>query len=160
MTAKRQMFGEIGIDQPAGPTEVLIIADQHADPFIIAVDLLSQCEHGGDDPNQVITTSERVGRETIAWIEKLLPDMPTGDLAGMSWRKFGEVVVVDDMDEAFALADRYGSEHVQVLTESPRDALVKMQHYGALFLGKGTCVSYGDKVSSRACHRYRSGPWA
>ncbi len=145
--AKRQLFGEIGIDQPAGPTEVLIVADEHADPFMIAVDILSQCEHGGDDPNQLITNSERVARETIEHIEKLLPNMPTGDLAGQSWRDYGEVVVVDDMDEAYKVADTYGSEHVQILTQNPREALVKMQHYGALFLGKGTCVSYGDKVS-------------
>lgn len=147
LPAKRQLFGEIGIDQPAGPTEVLIVADEHADPFTIAVDILSQCEHGGDDPNQLITNSEPIAREVIRLIELLLPDMPTGDMAGQSWRRFGEVVVVDDMDEAYALADKYGSEHVQILTETPREALVKMQHYGALFLGKGTCVSYGDKVS-------------
>jgi len=144
--AKRQLFGEIGIDQPAGPTEVLIVADEHASPFMIAVDILSQCEHGGDDPNQLITTSESVARETMEHIEKLLPDMPTGDLAGKSWRDHGEVIVVDDLDEAYRVADSYGSEHVQILTENPRGALEKMQHYGALFLGAGTCVSYGDKV--------------
>jgi sulfopropanediol 3-dehydrogenase len=114
---------------------------------MIAVDILSQCEHGGDDPNQVITTSERVARETIEHVEKLLPGMPTGDLAGKSWTDHGEVIVVGDLDEAYRLADSYGSEHVQILTENPREALDKMQHYGALFLGKGTCVSYGDKVS-------------
>lgn len=114
---------------------------------MIAVDLLSQAEHGPDSPAVLICTSESVASEAISHIEKILPNMPTGDLAGTSWKRFGEVIVVDDIDEAYKVADEFASEHVQILTETPRDALKKMQHYGALFLGAGTCVSYGDKVS-------------
>lgn len=144
--AKRILFGEVGIDLLAGPTEVLIVADDTADPFVVAVDLLSQAEHGPDTPAVLITTSESVARKTMALIEEILPDMPTGDIAGVSWRDFGEVIVVDSIGEAYALADRYSSEHVQILTADPREALRTMRNYGALFLGEGTCVSFGDKV--------------
>ena len=164
--AKRQLFGEVGIDLFAGPTEVLVIADDHADPFVVAVDLLSQAEHGPDSPAVLITTSAEVARKSIALIEELLPKMPTNDFAGPAWRDFGEVVVVEDLDAAFALADQYASEHVQVLTKLPREALEKMQNYGALFLGEGTCVSYGDKVigtnhtlPTRGAANYTGGLW-
>ena len=144
--AKKQLFGEIGIDLLAGPTEVLIVADEHADPFMVAVDLLSQAEHGPDTPAVLITNSEEVGRQTMQHVERLLPNLPTKALAGTSWKNFGEVVVVADLDEAYALADEYASEHVQILTQRPREALQKMKNYGAIFLGANTCVSYGDKV--------------
>lgn len=144
--AKRQFFGAVGIDLFAGPTEVLIVADEYADPFTIATDLLSQAEHGPDTPAILITTSEAVGREAIRLIDVILPNMSTGELAETSWRDFGEVVVVDNLDEAYKLADEYASEHVQILTKEPREALVKMTNYGALFLGEKTCVSFGDKV--------------
>jgi histidinol dehydrogenase len=146
--AKRQLFGEIGIDLLAGPTEVLIVADEHADPFTVATDLLSQAEHGPDTPAVLITTSEKVGQESIRYIDEILKKMPTAELAGTSWRDYGEVIVVEDLDEAYALADVYSSEHVQILTQKPREALEKMTNYGALFLGERTCVSYGDKVSN------------
>lgn len=145
---KRQLFGEVGIDLFAGPTEVLIVADEKADPYTVATDLLSQAEHGPDTPAVLITNSEKVGRETIEHVDKLLLNLTTAELAGTSWRTYGEVAVVNNMDEAYALADDYASEHVQILTENPREALQKMQHYGALFLGERTCVSYGDKVSA------------
>lgn len=145
--AKRQLFGEVGIDLPAGPTEVLVVADEHADPYMCAVDLLSQCEHGPDTPAQLITNSETVARETIRIAEKLLSILPTAPIASVSWHNLGEVIVTDTLDEAFAVADEYASEHVQILTENPRQALNKMCHYGAIFLGANTCVSYGDKVS-------------
>jgi histidinol dehydrogenase len=145
--AKRQFFGAVGIDLFAGPTEVLIVADEFADPFIVAVDLLSQAEHGPDTPAVLITTSESLGKEVIRLVDIILPDMPTGELAGTSWSKFGEVIVVETLDEAYILADKYASEHVQILTKEPREALQKMTNYGALFLGEKTCVSYGDKVS-------------
>jgi sulfopropanediol 3-dehydrogenase len=164
--AKRQLFGEVGIDLFAGPTEILIVADEAADPFVVAVDLLSQAEHGPDSPAVLITTSERVGREAIAHIERLLPDMPTNDMAGPAWRDHGEVHLVDDLDEAYRLADSYASEHVQILTENPREALDKMRNYGAIFLGEGTCVSYGDKaigtnhvLPTRGAARYTGGLW-
>ncbi|WP_063043425.1 histidinol dehydrogenase [Nocardia pseudovaccinii] len=143
---KRQLFGEVGIDLFAGPTEVLIVADEYADPLVVAVDLLSQAEHGPDSPAVLITTSEALGQSVIALIEKLLSDMPTADFAGPAWHNHGEVVVVENLDAAYILADSYASEHVQILTRNPREALDKMRNYGALFLGEGTCVSYGDKV--------------
>lgn len=164
--AKRQLFGEVGIDLFAGPTEVLVIADGDADPFIVAVDLLSQAEHGPDSPAVLITTSAALGRRVIEEIDKLLVDMPTADFAEPAWRNHGEVVVVDDLDAAYRLADRYASEHVQILTRNPREALDRMRNYGALFLGEGTCVSYGDKVigtnhtlPTRGAANYTGGLW-
>jgi sulfopropanediol 3-dehydrogenase len=164
--AKRQLFGEVGIDLFAGPTEILVIADEHADPFVAAVDLLSQAEHGPDSPAVLVTTSEELGREVERHIERLLPGMPTRDFAAPAWRDHGEIVVADTLDEAFAIADSYASEHVEVLTENPRQALTKMRDYGALFLGEGTCVSYGDKVigtnhvlPTRGAARYTGGLW-
>lgn len=145
--AKRQLFGEIGIDLPAGPTEVLIIADDKADPSIVATDLLSQAEHGPDTPAVLITTSKSLGEKAIQEVDRLLKILPTAAIASVSWNAFGEVIVVDSLDEAYKLADTYASEHVQILTENPREALEKMTNYGALFLGEKTCVSYGDKVS-------------
>ena len=164
--AKRQLFGEVGIDLFAGPTEVLIVADEHADPFVVAVDLLSQAEHGPDSPAVLITTSEDLGRQVIEHVDTLLVDMPTRDFAAPAWRDWGAVHVVETLDDAYALADEYAYEHVQMLTENPREALEKMHDYGALFLGEGTCVSYGDKVigtnhvlPTRGAARYTGGLW-
>lgn len=164
--AKRQLFGEVGIDLFAGPTEILVIADAKADPFIVAVDLLSQAEHGPDSPAVLITTSEELGLKVIEHIDRILPGMPTKDFAGPAWRDFGAVYVVANLDEAYALADNFAFEHVQILTESPREALQRMHHYGALFLGEGTCVSYGDKVigtnhvlPTKGAARYTGGLW-
>ena len=164
--AKRQLFGEVGIDLFAGPTEVLIIADEFADPFVVAVDLLSQAEHGPDSPAVLITTSAELGHKVIEHIQNILPGMPTNEYAGAAWRDFGEVWVVADLDAAYAFADEYASEHVQILTQNPREALEKMNHYGALFLGEGTCVSYGDKVigtnhvlPTKGAARYTGGLW-
>ncbi|KAI0131927.1 histidinol dehydrogenase [Xylariales sp. AK1849] len=149
--AKRQLFGEIGIDLPAGPTEVLIIADDGADPMTIATDLLSQAEHGPDTPAVLITTSSEVARQSMDEVERLLKILPTRELAGTSWN---------------AWADEYSSEHVQMLTETPRDALAKTSSHGALFLGEKTCVSYGDKVigtnhvlPTRKAARFTGGLW-
>lgn len=164
--AKRRLFGEVGIDLFAGPTETLIVADDNADPFIVAVDLLSQAEHGPDSPAVLITTSEAVARQTMSHIDDLLPGMPTKDFAGRSWLEHGQVHVVDTLDEAYALANGFASEHVQILTANPREALAKMHDFGALFLGEGTCVSYGDKVigtnhvlPTRGAARYTGGLW-
>jgi sulfopropanediol 3-dehydrogenase len=121
--AKRQLFGEVGIDLFAGPTEILVIADESADPVTVAVDLLSQAEHGPDSPAILITTSERLGREAMAHIERLLPGMPTRDFAQPAWREHGQVHVTADLAAAFALADEFASEHVEVLTAEPRQAL-------------------------------------
>ena len=164
--AKRQLFGEVGIDLFAGPTETLIVADDHADPFVVAVDLLSQAEHGPDSPAVLITTSMSLARRVIELVEEILVDMPTADFAGPAWRDHGQVAVVADRSAAYALADRYASEHVQILTENPREALTVMRNYGALFLGEGTCVSYGDKVigtnhtlPTRGAANYTGGLW-
>lgn len=164
--AKRQMFGEVGIDLFAGPTEVLIIADDTADPFVVAADLLSQAEHGPDSPCVLITTSEQVGRETIAEVSRQLQNLPTRPVAEVSWENHGEVHLVDDLAEAFALGDRFASEHVQILTAEPRRALAEMRDYGALFLGDKTCVSYGDKaigtnhvLPTLGAARYTGGLW-
>lgn len=163
---KRQLFGEVGIDLLAGPTEVLVVADDEADPFVVAVDLLSQAEHGPDSPAVLITTSEELGRTVLAHIDEILPGMPTRDFAEPAWRDHGRVVVVNGLDEAYRLADDIASEHVQILTRNPREALEKMTNYGALFLGEGTCVSYGDKVigtnhtlPTRRSARYTGGLW-
>ena len=165
--AKRQLFGEVGIDLFAGPTETLIVADESADPFVVAVDLLSQAEHGPDSPAVLITTSELVGREAIDHIDRLLPGMPTRENAGPAWRDHGQVYLVADLDEAYDLANEFASEHVQILTADPREALKRMQNYGALFLGEATTVSYGDKVigtnhvlPTRHAARYTGGLWA
>jgi sulfopropanediol 3-dehydrogenase len=164
--AKRQLFGEVGIDLFAGPTEILVIADEHADPEVVAVDLLSQAEHGPDSPAVLITTSRSLGEAVLAHIEKILPGMSTRDFAEPAWRDHGQIIAVDDLDEAFAVADSFASEHVEVLTENPRQALEKMHDFGALFLGEGTCVSYGDKVigtnhvlPTRGAARYTGGLW-
>lgn len=164
--AKRQLFGEVGIDLFAGPTEILVIADDQADPFTVAVDLLSQAEHGPDSPAVLVTTSQSLAEAAIAHVDAILPGMSTKDMAEPAWRDHGEVVVVDTIEEAFAVADTYASEHVQVLTAEPRRALEEMHHYGALFLGAGTCVSYGDKVigtnhvlPTKGAARYTGGLW-
>jgi len=164
--AKRQLFGEVGIDLFAGPTEILVIADDDADPFVVAVDLLSQAEHGPDSPAILVTTSEEIARKAMAFIDEILPDLPTADMAGPAWRDHGQVLVVEDIDEAFAVADTFAAEHVEVLTREPRRALDAMHDYGALFLGEGTCVSYGDKVigtnhvlPTRGSARFTGGLW-
>ncbi|KAM0122203.1 hypothetical protein ACP6JC_001236 [Aspergillus fumigatus] len=164
--AKRQLFGEIGIDLFAGPTEILIVADETANPFTVATDILSQAEHGPDSPAVIITTSEAVGRESMRIITELLKNLSTAELAGTSWERFGEVIVVDSIDEAWKLADEYASEHVQILTKEPRQALRNMNAYGALFLGEKTCVSYGDKVigtnhvlPTKKAARFTGGLW-
>lgn len=109
--------------------------------------MLSQAEHGPDSPAILVTNSEAVGRQTQQWVEKLLPILPTANVAGVAWESFGEIIVTDSLDEAYAVADEYVAEHVEILTQNPREALDKMSNYGALFLGENTCVSYGDKVS-------------
>jgi sulfopropanediol 3-dehydrogenase len=164
--AKRQLFGQVGIDLFAGPTETLIVADSDADPFIVAVDLLSQAEHGPDSPAILITDSEPLARIVAEYVEVILPDMPTRDFAEVAWRDHGQIIVVDDVEAAYALADTFASEHVQILTAEPRRALDAMSNYGALFLGEKTCVSYGDKVigtnhtlPTRQSARYTGGLW-
>jgi sulfopropanediol 3-dehydrogenase len=164
--AKKQLFGTVGIDLFAGPTEILVLADETTDPFIAAVDLLSQAEHGPESPAVLISTDEDVARRTLELVEALLPGMPTNDMAGPAWRDFGRVLVVASRDDLWALADELAFEHVEVLTRDPREALERMRQYGALFLGDGTTVSYGDKVigtnhvlPTRGAARYTGGLW-
>lgn len=164
--AKRQLFGEIGIDLFAGPTEILIVADETADPFMVAADLLSQAEHGPDSVAVLVTTSEELGKRVLVEVDQQLSNLATAEIAGAAWRDFGEVIVADTIEEAFAIADEYASEHVQILTSDPRRALKEMTQYGALFLGENTCVSYGDKVigtnhvlPTRHAARYTGGLW-
>ncbi|MFD4668694.1 histidinol dehydrogenase [Lentzea sp. NPDC058450] len=164
--AKRQLFGEVGIDLFAGPTEILVIADGTADPLTVAVDLLSQAEHGPDSPAVLVTTSAELGAAVLDLVERLLPGLVTNDLAGPAWRDHGRIIVCDDEDEMWRIGDALASEHVQVFTANPRVALDRMRNYGALFLGEGTCVSYGDKVigtnhvlPTMGAARYTGGLW-
>jgi sulfopropanediol 3-dehydrogenase len=164
--AKRQLYGEVGIDLFAGPTEILIIADDSADEFSIAVDLLSQAEHGPDSPAVLITTSETQGNRVAELVDELLPGMSTQDMAGPAWRDHGRILVCDSIDEAYTVGDGLAFEHVQIFTREPRRALDRMSSYGALFLGEQTCVSYGDKVigtnhvlPTLGAARYTGGLW-
>ena len=143
--AKRQLFGTVGIDLLAGPTEILIIADDTADPSLVATDLLGQAEHGPDSPAWLITTSESVGQNAITQVEHQLESLPTRDIAARSWSDYGEVVVVDSDDEAIEVSDRYAPEHLEVMTARNDYYLKKLRNYGSLFVGEESTVAYGDK---------------
>jgi sulfopropanediol 3-dehydrogenase len=164
--AKRQLFGRVGIDLLAGPTETLIIADDSADGEICATDLLGQAEHGPTSPAVLITISEKLAHDTMKEIERLLSILPTADAAGQAWKDFGEVIICDNEAEMMAEADRVASEHVQVMTRDPDVFLNGMKNYGSLFLGPRTNVAYGDKVigtnhtlPTKKAARYTGGLW-
>jgi len=165
--AKRQLFGRVGIDLFAGPTETLVIADeQGADAELCATDLLGQAEHGPDSPAILLTTSEKLARETMAEIERLLEILPTADYARRAWESYGEVIVAEDEAEMVGIADEIASEHVQVMTRDTDYFLENMTNYGALFLGPRTNVAFGDKVigtnhtlPTRKAARYTGGLW-
>ena len=164
--AKRQLFGRVGIDLFAGPTETLVIADETVDGELCAADLLGQAEHGPTSPAILLTSSERLARETMAEVERQLAILPTADTAGRAWRDYGQVIVCDGVEEMVAVADGIAAEHVQVMTEDPRYFLDNLTNYGALFLGPETNVSYGDKVigtnhtlPTRRAARYTGGLW-
>jgi sulfopropanediol 3-dehydrogenase len=144
--AKRQLFGRVGIDLFAGPTEILVIADETADAEMIACDLLGQAEHGPTSPAALITTSEKLARQTIVEIDRQLQTLSTADIAGAAWDQYGSIILVDDEAEAVREADALAYEHVEVLTRDPQYFLDNMTNYGALFLGPETNVAYGDKV--------------
>ncbi len=144
--AKRQLYGRVGIDLLAGPTETMIIADDSVDGEICATDLLGQAEHGPTSPAVLITNSEKLARDTMNEVERLLKILPSADLAGKAWADYGEVIVCADEKEMIAEADRIASEHVQVMTRDPDVFLNGMKNYGSLFLGPRTNVAYGDKV--------------
>jgi len=144
--AKRQLFGRVGIDLLAGPTETLIIADESVDGEMCATDLLGQAEHGPTSPAVLITNSEKLAKDTVQEVERILKILPTADAASQAWKDYGEVIVCDNYDEMVVEADKVASEHVQVMTKDPDFFLKNMTNYGALFLGPRTNVAYGDKV--------------
>ncbi|WP_250501335.1 histidinol dehydrogenase [Caballeronia sp. GAWG1-5s-s] len=164
--AKRQLYGRVGIDLFAGPTETLVIADETVDGEMCATDLLGQAEHGPDSPAILLTNSEKLARETMAEVERLLTILPTADIARKSWEKYGEVIVAESEEEMVRIADEIAFEHVQVMTRDPDYFLANMTNYGALFLGPRTNVSFGDKVigtnhtlPTRKAARYTGGLW-
>src|SRR3954449_13543756 len=164
--AKRQLYGKVGIDLFAGPTEILVIADDSADPEMCATDLLGQAEHGPTSPAILLTISEKLARDTVAEVERQLTVLPTADVAGVAWRDYGEVILCADEDEMLAEADRIAAEHVEVLCREPRRYLERLKNYGALFLGPETNVAYGDKVigtnhtlPTKGAARYTGGLW-
>jgi sulfopropanediol 3-dehydrogenase len=164
--AKRQLFGRVGIDLLAGPTETLIIADETCDPELAAVDLLGQAEHGPTSPAVLLTTSQELADAVPAAIERELSWLPTADVAQTAWEECGEIILCNTVDELVSEADRIASEHVQVMTRDPGVFLERMRNYGALFLGPRTNVAFGDKVigtnhtlpTMRAA-RYTGGLW-
>jgi sulfopropanediol 3-dehydrogenase len=164
--AKRQLFGRVGIDLLAGPTEILVIADETADAEMVATDLLGQAEHGTNSPAWLVTTSEELAQETIVEVERQRKILPTGDVAGQSWDDYGEVVVVDSEEEMLEVGDEYAAEHVEILTADPIYFLDNMTNFGSMFVGPETNVSYGDKVigtnhtlPTRKAARYTGGLW-
>ena len=164
--AKRQLFGRVGIDLFAGPTETLVIADETVDGELCAADLLGQAEHGPNSPAVLLTNSEKLAHGTMAEIERQLTILPTAEIAGKAWAEYGQVIVCDSYEEMVQVADEIASEHVQIMTEDPQYFLDNMTNYGALFLGAETNVSYGDKVigtnhtlPTNKAARYTGGLW-
>lgn len=164
--AKRQLFGEVGIDLFAGPTEVLVIADHTGDAELIAADLIGQAEHGPTSPAVLITTSQQLGSDVAEQISRQLEGLPTADIAAAAWRDHGQILVVADREEAARLADKLAYEHVEIHTERPRWFLDRLRNYGSLFLGSETTVAYGDKtigtnhiLPTAGAARYTGGLW-
>jgi len=164
--AKRQLYGQVGIDLVAGPTETLIIADDSVDAELVATDLLGQAEHGPTSPAVLITTSKELGEKTLVEVERLLSQLDTAEIARKAWEGYGEVIICENDEEVIRESDRVASEHVQVMTRDPDFFLNRLRNYGALFLGARTNVAYGDKVigtnhtlpTSRAA-RFTGGLW-
>lgn len=164
--AKRQLYGTVGIDLLAGPTEICIIADESADPSLVATDLLGQAEHGPDSPAWLITTSKELGRAVLVEVEEQLKTLPTADIAAVSWRDHGEIVVVENDDAAIAASDEYAPEHLEVMTARNDYYLKHLRNYGSLFLGEESTVAYGDKgvgtnhtLPTGKAARYTGGLW-
>ncbi|MCC4784447.1 MULTISPECIES: histidinol dehydrogenase [Vibrio] len=165
--AKRQLFGRVGIDLFAGPTETLVIADEEGcDPELAAADLLGQAEHGYNSPAVLLTNSETFAEETVKEVERQLTILPTAEIAGKAWENYGQVILCDSYEEMVEVADDLASEHVQVMTKDPKYFLDNMTNYGALFLGRETNVSYGDKcigtnhtLPTNKAARYTGGLW-
>ena len=164
--AKRQLFGKVGIDLFAGPTETMVIADETVDAELCATDLLGQAEHGYNSPAVLVTNSQKLADETLTEIDRILTILPTADTAGVSWEEYGEVVVCDTYDEMLDVANDIASEHVQAMTDRDDWFLENMHSYGALFLGPRTNVSNGDKVigtnhtlPTKKAGKYTGGLW-
>lgn len=164
--AKRQLFGRVGIDLLAGPTEILVIADESADAEMVATDLLGQAEHGPTSPAILLTTSADLANTIEREIGRQLETLPTADVAGMAWRDCGQIILAENDAEMVQVADQIACEHVEVLTRNPRYFLDQMTNYGALFLGPETNVAYGDKVigtnhtlPTKTAARYTGGLW-
>jgi sulfopropanediol 3-dehydrogenase len=164
--AKRQLFGRVGIDLFAGPTEILVIADETADAEMVACDILGQAEHGPTSPGALITTSEKLAQKTLKEIERQLETLPTANVARVAWEENGMILLVENEEEMVAEADKLAYEHVEVLTKDPDYFLNNMTNYGALFLGPETNVAYGDKVigtnhtlPTKGAARYTGGLW-
>lgn len=164
--AKRQLFGTVGIDLLAGPTEICVVADDSADPSLVATDLLGQAEHGPDSPAWLVTTSQAFGRAVLVELDRQLETLPTKDIAAVSWRDYGEIVVVRDDDEAIAACDAYAPEHLEVMTRRADYYLANLKNYGSLFVGEETTVAYGDKgigtnhtLPTSKAARYTGGLW-
>ncbi|MEQ8675275.1 MAG: histidinol dehydrogenase [Aggregatilineales bacterium] len=164
--AKRQLFGVVGIDLLAGPTEVLVIADDSSDVEICATDLLGQAEHGPTSPAVLLTTSKSIAENIETEIQRQLQTLPTADIARVAWQDYGEVILCDTQAEMLKVADEIASEHVEILTEDPQYFLDNMRNYGALFLGPRTNVAFGDKVigtnhtlPTKKAARYTGGLW-
>jgi len=164
--AKRQLYGRVGIDLIAGPTETMVIADETVDGELCATDLLGQAEHGYNSPAVLVTNSRKLAEDTLAEIDRLLAILPTADTAAASWRDYGEIILCADYDEMLQVANDMASEHVQVMTDRDDWFLDKMHSYGALFLGPRTNVSNGDKVigtnhtlPTKKAGRYTGGLW-
>lgn len=164
--AKRQLFGTTGIDLLAGPTEILVIADDRADPALVATDLLGQAEHGPDSPAWLVTPSAKLGAAVLVEIEKQLQTLPTRAVASIAWRDYGEIVVVADDDEAIAVSDDYAPEHLEIQTGRDDYYLERLKNYGSLFVGEESTVAYGDKgvgtnhtLPTGGASRYTGGLW-
>ena len=164
--AKRQLYGRVGIDLFAGPTETMVICDDTVDAELVAVDLLGQAEHGPTSPAVCVTTSKKIAAELPAAIEKVLARLNTAPIASVAWRDYGEIILCDSDEEMAQESDRISSEHIQVMTKDPDWFLRRLTNYGALFLGSRTCVSYGDKVigtnhtlPTKGAGRYTGGLW-
>ncbi len=164
--AKRQLYGTVGIDLLAGPTEILIIADDSADAELVATDLLGQAEHGSDSPAWLVTTSKRIGEAVLAHVEEQLKTLPTREVAGPAWRDYGEIAVVADIEEAIRMSDEYAPEHLELMTRQDDEYLARLKNYGSLFVGEEATVAYGDKgigtnhtLPTSGAARYTGGLW-
>jgi sulfopropanediol 3-dehydrogenase len=164
--AKRQLFGTVGIDLLAGPTEILVIADETADPGLIASDIAGQLEHGPTSAGWLISTSAEVAEKAHEAIERRIAELPTGKVAREAWERYGEIAICDSVEEAAELADKFAAEHVEIHTANPNEYLQLLRNYGSIFLGENTTVPYGDKgigtnhvLPTARAARYTGGLW-